>query len=323
MAGGAVTMAEDFPIIENTIHGWIVGYYCDRILQEWSQSFEPWSTNHIKLGTYIDSISSVTSFNNEVQYKLELICWLPKLFRLEKQENEEPFLKIIQSLDAIKDIYPESFLEETTEFFTQLKKQCILLCSQEVGFVAAKNLSKKLASESKLNKEELLQQSRVLSSPSKRREDETGTTDEGEEQSHVLSSPSERGVDETETTDKGVSKTTDADQKKLQNNIRDDISSLISAYLKKYLLTGSTAFLVQAASRALETEKKDSSGIVDSQKKIRLSPELLSTAASKLLDKDTLSQTLYLKDEDNRHYKERLHDIWEKVNDFKYFHFFS
>ncbi|XP_052831708.1 uncharacterized protein LOC106873135 isoform X3 [Octopus bimaculoides] len=272
MAGGAVTMAEDFPIIENTIHGWIVGYYCDRILQEWSQSFEPWSTNHIKLGTYIDSISSVTSFNNEVQYKLELICWLPKLFRLEKQENEEPFLKIIQSLDAIKDIYPESFLEETTEFFTQLKKQCILLCSQEVGFVAAKNLSKKLASESKLNK---------------------------------------------------VSKTTDADQKKLQNNIRDDISSLISAYLKKYLLTGSTAFLVQAASRALETEKKDSSGIVDSQKKIRLSPELLSTAASKLLDKDTLSQTLYLKDEDNRHYKERLHDIWEKVNDFKYFHFFS
>ncbi|XP_052831706.1 uncharacterized protein LOC106873135 isoform X2 [Octopus bimaculoides] len=299
MAGGAVTMAEDFPIIENTIHGWIVGYYCDRILQEWSQSFEPWSTNHIKLGTYIDSISSVTSFNNEVQYKLELICWLPKLFRLEKQENEEPFLKIIQSLDAIKDIYPESFLEETTEFFTQLKKQCILLCSQEVGFVAAKNLSKKLASESKLNKEELLQQSRVLSSPSKRREDETGTTDEG------------------------VSKTTDADQKKLQNNIRDDISSLISAYLKKYLLTGSTAFLVQAASRALETEKKDSSGIVDSQKKIRLSPELLSTAASKLLDKDTLSQTLYLKDEDNRHYKERLHDIWEKVNDFKYFHFFS
>ncbi|XP_029655299.1 uncharacterized protein LOC115229010 [Octopus sinensis] len=225
-------MAEDCPMIENTIHGWITGYYCDRILQEWSHNFEPWSPNHIKLGNYIDSLTGVTCLNKELQYKLELICWLPKLFRLQKQENEESFLEIIRSMDAIKDFYPESLLEETTEFFSQLKKQCILLCSQEVGFVAAKNLYKTLASENELNK---VSYSSIL----------------------------------------GVLKTTHTNQEKLQNSVSDDISCLISTYLKKYLSTVSTPFLVQAASKAVETEKQDSSGIFDSQKEIRLSPELL------------------------------------------------
>ncbi|GAB1607677.1 uncharacterized protein LOC115229010, partial [Argonauta hians] len=138
-------------MLDDVIYNWIIDYHCDRILQEWATKFEPWSHSHLRLSALLELAPDPKCFDKELQYKLELICWLPQLFKVEKLFKEESFLETLRRLDSIRDLYPGNLLDNTADFFVQLKKQCTIVFWRKFGFKAVKDLFKALSNNKEHN----------------------------------------------------------------------------------------------------------------------------------------------------------------------------
>lgn len=99
--------------------------------------------------------------NKDLQFKLELISWLPRLHSLPKQKTIEAYTEIFKEISATHSICPESLREKTENFFNQLRKQCILLCCQNIGFSAASQIYESL-DDNKLDTESDKELSEIL-----------------------------------------------------------------------------------------------------------------------------------------------------------------
>lgn len=151
------------PLI-NAVNCWILDYYCQSALREWAEKFEPTSSKYVRAANFLGDFSDELIVNQDLQFKLELISWLPRLHDLPTQHTTEEYSGIFKEMDATMKVCPESLSKETQDFFSQLKKQCLLLCCQKVGFSAATTLYVILEENDNFDEESNKELSNMLSS---------------------------------------------------------------------------------------------------------------------------------------------------------------
>ena len=72
---------------------------------------------------FLGDFSDDLIVNKDLQFKLELISWLPRLYNLPQQGKVEAYSEILKEINTTKNISPESLSKEAKDFFNHLKKQ--------------------------------------------------------------------------------------------------------------------------------------------------------------------------------------------------------